>query len=250
MTGRDEDALLDLQSVDIGDFGGLVRSVAYDDETIIRAIMRLFLDGRPFDADVTYSTGRFWRNLPEPSLKFDIVPQAAGVVQADARALPLASSSLDSIMFDPPFIVRYRTAPETSAIAQRFGGYYDFADLWTFYADALREFARVLRVGGIVAFKCQDIVSGMKNYMTHAVVIMLAQMEGFYVRDLFIRVNNNVMWSPNMRSQRHARKIHSYYVVLERTRSQALHATYMIDVGRWLRARAEKTYTKPIQEKA
>jgi len=195
-------------------WGEKVRSLSFDEREIIRWIMLLHNDGQPFDLDPTYSTGRFWEGLPEPRLKMDIAPQAPGVIQADARALPLESGNVGSIMFDPPFVVAPSARP--GIIRERFSCYLNVPALWAFYRGALVEFWRVLRPGGVVAFKCQDTVSGGINYMTHAAVIAMAQEIGYYVKDLFILARRNVLWSPNMANQQHARKTHSYFIVLVR----------------------------------
>lgn len=191
-------------------------SLSYDEPQIIRWIMLLHNNGNAFDVDPTYSKGVFWRDLPKPKYKFDLAPQIDGVEQADARALPLANSSVDSIMFDPPFVIKNvaRVGGTLGKIEARFSGYKSVPELWQFYHDALTEFWRVLRPGGMVAFKCQDIVSSGRNWMTHARVISQAEDLGYYVKDLFVLARKNVLWSPNMANQQHARKNHCYFLVL------------------------------------
>lgn len=198
-----------IQSVD---WGSKVTSLSYDETEIIKWIIDLHNAGRAFDLDATYSTGHIWRNLPEPRYKFDLVPQAAGCVRADSRSLPLSAASLSSIMFDPPFVVAPN--PKPGIVRDRFSCYPNIAALWRFYRESLREFYRVLRPEGVVAFKCQDVVDSGTNYMTHAAVVVMAQEAGFYVKDLFVLARANVLWSPNMEKQQHARKTHRYYIVL------------------------------------
>lgn len=192
-----------------------ITTLSFDETALIQAIIKLHNAGRPFDVDPTYSTGRFWQGLPQPLQRFDIAPQTADTLQADARALPLADSSVDSIMFDPPFVVAPSPAP--GIIRDRFSCYKDIAELWAFYRAALVEFTRILCANGIICFKCQDTVSGGVNYMTHAAVIVMAQQIGLYVKDLFILGRTNVLWSPNMANQQHARKNHSYFLILQKT---------------------------------
>jgi hypothetical protein len=190
-----------------------VTSVSYDDKEIIRWIMTLHNAGNPFDVDVTYSTGRFWNGLPKPKYKFDIAPQAEGVVQADARNLPVASGSVTSVMFDPPFVVA--PLPRPGIIRDRFSCYANVKELWAFYDATLQEIYRILSAG-IVTVKCQDIVSGGKQHLSHVAIINMAEKIGFYSKDLFILARENVLWSPNMEHQQHARKKHSYFLVFQK----------------------------------
>jgi hypothetical protein len=60
------------------------------------------------------------------------------------------------------------------------------------------------------------MVSGSTQYLTHAFVIVAAQEIGYYVKDLFILQATSVLFSPNMANQQHARKTHSYFLVLEK----------------------------------
>lgn len=81
----------------------LIKSISYDQEEIINGIMQLQGIAR-FDVDPTYSKGVFWKNIVEPVHKFDINPQTPDTTQASAMDLPLESNSINSIMFDPPFL--------------------------------------------------------------------------------------------------------------------------------------------------
>lgn len=170
--------------------------------------------GQPFDLDPTYSTGRIWEGLPQPRLKFDLAPQIPGVIAADARDLPLDSGLLDSVFFDPPFLIKGLEGREsTGVIEMRFSAYPTPGALWGFYRASLQEFYRVLSVGGRLVFKCQDTVSGSKQYLSHCEIIRQAEEIGFYADDLFILARRNAIWSPNMQNQQHARKLHSYFLV-------------------------------------
>lgn len=200
------------------DWSDKVLSASNDETQIIRWIMKLHNNGQAFDVDPTYSTGRFWEGLPKPKHRFDVRPQTEGVVQADARRLPLASESVNSIMFDPPFVIRDMEKKTAGKIANRFFAYKTHRDLWRFYQSAIAEFWRVLRAGGILVFKCQDTISGGKQYMSHYEVMKQAEEIGYYCKDLFILLNSNVLWSPNMENQQHARKAHSYFIVFRKPR--------------------------------
>ena len=193
-------------------------SFTYDEKNIIEWIIKLHNNNKPFDLDPTFSIGKFWQGFTEPRLKFDLAPQRSDVICADSRALPLESNSVGSIMFDPPFLVG---GGIPGIMKKRFSRYKDIPELWQFYKDSLNEFWRLLKPNGILSFKCQDVVSSQTNHMTHAFVINEGQRIGYYVKDLYVLGRHNVMWSPNMANQEHARKNHCYYLVLQKTKMNA-----------------------------
>ncbi len=195
----------------------IVTTVVTSDQEAIKNIQRLNLRGAQFDLDPTYSKGVFWKGLQGPRLKFDLYPQVSGVEQADACKLPLDDWSVDSIMFDPPFIAKNTTTRTPNGkIEMRFGGYDTVDLLWEFYWDALIEFRRLLRPQGFLVFKCQDVVSGGKQHWSHCEVWGMARDIGYTAKDLYIKVNRNILISPNMAHQQHARRTHSYFWVFQR----------------------------------
>ena len=84
----------------------LVKSIGYDQGEIIRNILRLHVPEGRIDCDPTFSTGAFYNGtgVDPPALRFDIKPQAEGVVEADARHLPLEDDAISCMMLDPPFL--------------------------------------------------------------------------------------------------------------------------------------------------
>lgn len=192
-----------------------VVSLQFNETRILRSIIHLHNEGRPFEVDPCYATGRIWQDLPPPRFRYDSHPQTPDTQQADARNLPLGDESVHSVLFDPPFLMKdMDNRTPTGVMETRFSGYRNATELYGFYKDALTEFKRILLPKGIVAFKCQDTVSGGKQYLSHVHVVNMAQELGYYVKDLFVLGRHNVMWSPNMVNQVHARKNHCYYLVL------------------------------------
>lgn len=199
-------------------------SISYDQDEILRSISILHNDGRPFECDPTYSRGVFYRNFPEPRLKFDLAPQSPEVQQADCRALPLASGSVESIMFDPPFVMSgdAHKVEATGKIALRFTAFSTFAELTDLYVPAIQEFYRILKPSGLLVFKCQDSVGRQRQHLTHVDVVGWAQDVGFYAKDMFVLVNTNVLMDPRWENQQHARKAHSYFLVFVKQAKNAL----------------------------
>lgn len=193
-------------------------SISYDQNEILRAICVLYNGGRPFECDPTYSRGEFYKNFLKPKLKFDLTPQLAEVQQADCRNLPLASDSIQSLMFDPPFNMSGDAGKDNpnGRMNTRFTSFKNYAELKEMYIPAISEFYRVLAPKGLFVIKCQDSVSSGKQYMTHADVIRWAQAAGFYCEDMFILVRTNLLMDNRWKNQRHARKAHSYFIVFRK----------------------------------
>ena len=193
----------------------LVKSISYDQEEIIKNIM--FLQGiEQFDLDPTYSKGVFWKNITPPALKFDLYPKTEDTIQASAEKLPLETESLDSIMFDPPFLVGHTKSKNKSIIKERFGEFRTIPILWSWYFECLIEFQRLLKKKGTLVFKCQDTVSGGKNHFSHVKIINMAEDLGFYTKDLYVLLAKSRMIGWNCANQQHARKFHSYFLVFEK----------------------------------
>jgi hypothetical protein len=195
----------------------VISSVSYDQSEILRAISELHCpDG--FDVDLTYGNGSFWKDLDKPRWCFDIDPQAPGVTEACSTNVPLAGRSVNSVVFDPPFLTYVRAGREGNGgmiMAKRFAGYWRYDELETHYKGTLAEAKRILAPKGILVFKCQDIVHNHKLHCTHANVIGWAQDCGFRLLDLFILLAKHRLPSPNRAgTQRHARIFHSYFLVL------------------------------------
>ena len=203
--------------------GEPVRSVGYDQGEILRNILRLHVPEGKIDCDPTFSTGAFYHGtgIDPPPLRFDIHPQAEGVLCADARHLPLEDNSISCMILDPPFLAtkgKSLQAGEGNRINRRFGVYPDEKTLHRCYADMLTEAHRVLKNDGILIFKCQDKVSSGKQYMSHVFVMDTAVKAGFYPKDLFVLLaKNRLVADWQARNQKHARKWHCYFWVFQKT---------------------------------
>lgn len=200
----------------------LITSIGYDQGEIIRNILKLHVPGEKIDCDPTFSTGAFYRGtgIDLPKYRYDIRPQAEGVIPADARHLPLADESISCMILDPPFLAtkgKSLTGDTGNLINRRFSVFPDERSLHQFYVDILLEAHRVLKEDGILIFKCQDKVSSGKQYMTHVFVVNTAVETGFYPKDLFVLLaKNRLVADWQTRHQIHARKYHCYFLVFRK----------------------------------
>lgn len=201
----------------------MIKSISYDQGEIIKNILQLHSTKHKIDCDTTYSKGVFYdkTGIDKPDYKFDIIPVVDGVVKADSRDLPLDNCSIDCMMFDPPFLATtgasLNSTNSNNKINKRFGVYPNETELHKFYVDSLIEAHRVLKENGILIFKCQDKVSGGKQYMSHVFVMNEAVKAGFYPKDLFILLaKNRIVADWQVKNQKNARKFHCYFWVFQK----------------------------------
>jgi hypothetical protein len=194
--------------------GTIIKSVSFSQKEILENVIALHTG--PIEADVTFGKGGFYRGEEGPPLRFDLNPQAPGVIKADCRHLPLRDASISCLAFDPPFTGAGTVA--SSAIKSRYGNSPSgIPDLWLFYFQALQEFHRVVKPKGWVIFKCQDAVESGKNYFSHVQIAVQAVTVGFIPKDLFLLLAKSRMPTWHMQKQRHARKFHSYFWIFKNT---------------------------------
>jgi hypothetical protein len=197
----------------------VIRSVYDNQDDILRAIITLHCP-EGYECDLTYGNGSFWKNIDRPKYCFDISPQKPEAVEACSTNTPLEKESINSCVFDPPFITYVKNGRDHKdgkvAMSARYGGYYRYEELEDHYRHTISEAYRILKKKGILVFKCQDIIHNHKMHCTHYLTIMMAEIEGFRLKDLFILPAKSRMPSPQKGTQRHARIWHSYFLVFQK----------------------------------
>jgi len=177
-------------------------------------------------ADVTFGTGVFWRNVPKGAYKLLATDIADGI---DCRNLPYESGTIDCIVLDPPYMEgfyrRHGTQKAGSGTHAAFREFYSNGDeqpdgpkwhkaVLDLYLKAGKEAHRALRSNGILIVKCQDEVSANRQWLTHVEIINEYARFGFYTKDIFVVVRENRPIISRLKKQVHARKNHSYFIVL------------------------------------
>ncbi len=192
-------------------------------------------------ADVTYGKGVFWRNVPSDAYRLRATDLQTGV---DCRDLPYADNSIDCVVLDPPYMEGlFRRATDQMAGSGNYAAFRDHysnseatpdqpksgrwhAAVLHLYFSAGREAHRVLRPTGTLIVKCQDEVSANRQNLTHVEILNEYAELGFYARDLFVVVRANRPGVSRIKTQVHARKNHSYFLVFEKMRLAADAKTY------------------------
>lgn len=176
-------------------------------------------------ADTTYGKGIFWKRVPEGVYTLWKSDLYDGV---DARKLPYADATCDAVVFDPPYM---HASGETSHEEhQNFEAYYrnnvrgsvsHKRGVLDLYVEAGREALRVLKPKGVYIVKCQDEVRACKQHFVHVDLITELSAMGYEPVDLFVLVRYGRPGVSRMLKQHHARKNHSYFVVMRKGRKAA-----------------------------
>lgn len=188
----------------------MIKSISYNQQEIINNILTLYNKGNPIDFDPCYNKGNFYRKgvVQAPKIKSDINPLLPGVERYDVRLLPFVNE-FKCIIFDPPFIV----TGGNSKMDKLYGSFANINELRLFWKESLISLQRALKNRGILIIKCQDFVNGRKNYIFLEEILSLARDINFQIKDIFILLAKT---RPiRMKKQQHARKYHSYFLVLK-----------------------------------
>ncbi len=192
----------------------VIKSIGYNQEDIINNILTLYNKGNPIDFDPCYNKGGFYKNgqVEQPKIKSDINPLLPGVEKYDVRYLPFIEN-FNCIIFDPPFIV----SGPNGKMGNLYGSFTNIEDMRSFWRDSLISLQRALKNRGVLIIKCQDFVNGRKNYIFLNEILNMAGDINFKIKDLFILLSNSRLIK--MEKQFHARKYHSYFIVLKKLSS-------------------------------
>lgn len=191
-------------------------SIFEKDEDILIAIDDIFLKNKWYDLDCTYSKGVFYQNIQQPRIKSDLYPQFEDVIKSDCTKLQfIDNDSLNSVIFDPPFLFRNRKSKNKDKISARFTYFNSYEELQEMYRKSMNCIYDKLKKGGFLCFKCQDMNDG-KFYCTHNFIINYARTLGFVLKDIIIKKSKSKL-QKDAKQQNCVAKIHSYWLVFKKT---------------------------------
>jgi len=195
-----------------------IKSVFHDEQELLASMLTLHNNGNPIELDPMYNRGGFYKNAVEkPAFIFDISPRTDGCPQGNAERLPFQDGTIGCMILDPLFLFGIHGKSREYHISVKMGILDSFSELERHYTAILKEAHRVLKTGGVLLFKCQDYTDN-KTTMTHALVYNWACALGFYAKDIAILVRENKIYNHKL-TQRHLRKVHSYFWVFTKRRN-------------------------------
>jgi hypothetical protein len=227
-----------------------------DNSELFANILSLHVPKGSKIADVTFGKGVFWKDVDccnyeiigsDIKLKPDLQKKFSGIKlfdSVDFRSLPYEASSLDCVVFDPPYMegfyrqeqsekagqgshksfqVAYSGGTEGVFFEEKPRGRLSWQDRVTdAYVSGAIEAKRVLKEEGFFIVKCQDAVSANIQRLTHVELITSFETLGFYTKDLFVLVRSAKASMSRVKTQRHARKNHSYFLIFQKPKKQIL----------------------------
>lgn len=182
---------------------------------LIAAAAVLWIKDDDVVLDATYGRGKFWTDYqPVNLIKHDLALDGV-----DFRHLPEADSSVDVVVFDPPYIAQ---GGRDTSTAQDFLGRYGLHDvpktvdeLEKLIRDGMKEAVRVLRPRGRLLVKCMDYISGGRYIAGRHHVVSTALELSLEQVDEFVHYSGLGPQPPRVR-QLHSRRAHSLLCVFEK----------------------------------
>lgn len=190
-------------------------------------VMSLFVPRGGKVADVTYGRGVFWKYIPEGVFDLRATDLTEGF---DARNLPYEDETFDAVVFDPPYMhtpggtahenhQNFETYYRNNEAEPRSSKYHEA--VLELYLESSLEAFRILKWEGILIVKCQDEVCANQQRLTHVEIINELSQQGFYCQDMFVLLQTGKPRISRMKSQRHARKNHSYFLVFRKQKGKS-----------------------------
>ena len=190
-----------------------IKSISYNQDQILRWIMRLYNNNKPFDCDLTYSKGVFYKNLPQPQKKYDKYPQVEGVHNLNEADL-LPDEKFSSIVYDLPFLISDGST-KSVLLKERFSVYMSGEEAYRVNDEMLLRAYRLLKHNGLLVIKTMDCSHSGQQYWLSDYVLSKAIRLGLILQDKFILLSKQRIL-PKIRMQHVARKYHSYFFVFKK----------------------------------
>lgn len=196
--------------------GNLVLSaVTGTNADLLAQAARLWIAPGDRIADVTFGNGHFWRKLP------DLAVEGTDLVTGtDCRALPYEDKSFDVVAFDPPYQPMHGNPSRSFGVGDSYRsgitGLQTITDVLALYEAGLAECARILKPGGRVMIKCQDMTYNHRLHLISLDVLRLMTAAGLDLADQFILFSTSRM-PQAITTQQRARRAHSVLWVGVRT---------------------------------
>ena len=163
-----------------------------------------------FVVDATWGKGNFWKKtVRQPDGKHDLILD--GVLMHD---LPYENESVDVVVVDPPY------RPNHGSKRSPAGGLHEayqvgagkvdtINDVLDLYSGAIIEAYRIVKPGGLITVKCQDLSYSSRLHMVTIDILNMMLETGWDFGDQFILMSNSQIISSKWVKQQRARRSHS-----------------------------------------
>ena len=181
---------------------------------VFRALLECYLSPESIIADVTYGKGVFWSDIPVG--RYNLWPSDL-LTGTDCRHLPYPNDSVDAVVLDPPYGRQGRGGSgEYAQLKLYYQTMPTMRDVLDLYIEAGHEAWRVLKPHGLLIVKCQDQVEWTKQHWLSQDIPHRLQRE-FKLEDMIVVVRpQRPSLPPNIAKQTHARRRHSYFLILRK----------------------------------
>lgn len=184
-----------------------------DSREALRGIIRIHVAAGSVVLDPFHGTGEMWDED-----YFGCVVKASDIETGiDARALPYDDNSADAAVLDPPF--HPRTGPGPSMYDATYGPTpKNIEAIKVLYRNSLAEACRVVRVGGSVIVKGQDVVSQGRIHRIGSLIDGYAATLNLQDVDDFIQVKqrHQVFPADHWNQQHHAARNWSWWRIFRK----------------------------------
>lgn len=221
-------------------------------DQIFPSILDLHVPVGSVVADVTFGRGVFWKAVDRSRYRVlgsDLAleervrarfPDLDLTTEVNFSDLPYEAGTIDALVLDPPYMEGFyrptadtragqgthasfqqayssgtEVSPESAPARGRLAWQDRVVDA---YLEGASEAHRVLRDDGVMIVKCQDAVSANLQRLAHVEIITACEELGFYCKDLFVVVRPAKPSVSRIKTQVHARKNHSYFLVFVKPR--------------------------------
>lgn len=187
-------------------------------QDIFPGVARLYIPERAVVVDPTYGGGNFWIDVETD--KYDTYFTDLANDGVDMKDLPYEDEFADFVVLDPPYMYNPKGTVKASLDAPyNLNAEYLLKtndDVIALYKAGMQEAHRVLKPGGIMAVKCQDMIESGRQRWNHVNLYMFGLVAlSMYVRDMFLLQQTQqpaIRWP----KQKHSRKNHSYLWIFEK----------------------------------
>ena len=169
--------------------------------------------------DSTYNAGRFWKGSMRRVDSMDIDPQFSTTYVGDNRVMEgVPSSHYGVVVYDPPHVGPQGRDKSTKRFDVDFGATMPCGpeQNWTLsylYPPFLEQAKRVLKPDGLLLAKITDMVNNHRSRWAHCDFMRMAEVAGFTVCDLIVKVRTGPMVSNRWQTAHHARKRHCFWII-------------------------------------